>query len=46
MIDGVLRIHVDSDIKAEIIAGAAGKQLRIPLDIGTGTSTLVLEYDW
>lgn len=46
LIDGTLRIHVDSDIKAEIIAVAAGKQLRIPLDIGAGTSTLVLEYDW
>ena len=45
-IDGTLRIRVDSSHRAQIEDAGFGKQLRIPLDLPAGKSTLVLEYDW
>jgi mono/diheme cytochrome c family protein len=45
-IDGALRIRVDSTYRAQIMDTEAGKQLRIPLDLPVGKSTLILEYDW
>ena len=41
-----LRIRIDRDHTAQIIDVADGQQLRLPLDIAAGESTLVIEYEW
>jgi putative heme-binding domain-containing protein len=41
-----LRIRIDAKHRGQIVKTPAGPQLRIPLDIGPGKSTLVIEYAW
>jgi putative heme-binding domain-containing protein len=41
-----LRVRIDAKHQGQIVKAAEGQQLRIPLDIGPGKSTLVLEYAW
>jgi len=41
-----LHIHVDSPQQARIVDTPTGKQLRIPLDVSAGATTIVIEYSW
>ncbi|MAD79890.1 MAG: hypothetical protein CMJ50_03465 [Planctomycetaceae bacterium] len=41
-----LRIRIDDKHRGQIVKTPEGRQLRIPLDIGQGKSTLVIEYAW
>lgn len=41
-----LRIRVISPRRGRIVETTSGQQLRVPLDIPAGKSTLVLEYTW
>lgn len=41
-----LRIHVSGDRTARIVKAGNGQQLRIPVEIPAGKSSLTLEYHW
>ena len=45
-IGGNLEVHVDDAHDGQIVDVAAGKQLQIPLTIGSEQTTLVLQYNW
>ncbi len=46
LIGDSLRIRIDSKHKAEIVETPAGKQLRVPMDVAKGKSSLILDYSW
>jgi hypothetical protein len=46
LIGKTLRIRIDDKHRGQIVKTPEGRQLRIPLDIGQGKSTLVIEYAW
>ncbi len=41
-----LRIRITGDHKGRIVDTLTGKQLRVPMDVAKGESSLVLEYSW
>ena len=41
-----LHIRIGGDHKAEIVETPAGKQLRVPMDVPKGKSSLILDYSW
>ncbi|MBC8355666.1 MAG: hypothetical protein H8E66_27115 [Planctomycetes bacterium] len=41
-----MRIRIDDEHEGQIVDAPKGKQLRIPLDLAQGKSTLVLQYVW
>ena len=46
LIDKTLRVRVDTAHNGQVVKTLTGKQLRIPLNVPRGTSTLILEYTW
>jgi putative heme-binding domain-containing protein len=46
LIDNKLRIHVDDQHTPHVVDAPTGKQLRIPLNVARGRSTLILQYKW
>ena len=46
LVDKALRIRIDVAHLGQIVDIPAGKQLRVPLEIGKGKSALILEYTW